>query len=221
MSATTRRPAPRLARAERIDEILDAARAVFCEKGYDAAVVAEIAARIGVVEGTIYKYFDSKRALLLAVLEHWYAQLFGDAARDLDRLESARECLRLLARRHLDAIVREPALCRLMFGEVRAQADYRGSPLHVLNRRYTQLLVETIERGVARGEFRGDVPPTLLRDLVYGGIEHHAWNTLSGRGSLDAEAVAGQLVGLLCEGLGASAAPARPSRSLSVARYSA
>ena len=48
--------APRLAREQRVDEILVAARDVFCEKGYEGTAVAEIAERLGIVEGTIYKY---------------------------------------------------------------------------------------------------------------------------------------------------------------------
>src|SRR3546814_1357501 len=45
-----------MTRDERVADILRAARDVFCEKGYEQTAVSEIAARIGVVEGTIYKY---------------------------------------------------------------------------------------------------------------------------------------------------------------------
>ena len=41
--AAARKPVVRLAREQRVDEILQAARDVFCEKGYEAAAVAEIA----------------------------------------------------------------------------------------------------------------------------------------------------------------------------------
>jgi len=58
----------RLAREQRVSAILSAALAVFAERGYEAAAVSEIAERAGVVEGTVYKYFESKRALLLTVL---------------------------------------------------------------------------------------------------------------------------------------------------------
>lgn len=196
-----RTAAPRLAREQRVDEILVAARAVFCEKGYEAAGVAEIAARIGVVEGTVYKYFATKRDLLLRTLENWHDELFGDCARELESIDGARARLHRLIWRHLRALRDYPQLCRLMFREVQSEHDYRGTSLHGLNRRYTQLLVDVIEQGAATGEFRRDVPPTLLRATVYGGIEHHAWNYLCGRGALDIDAIADQLLSLLCEGL--------------------
>lgn len=199
--AALRVAAPRLARGQRVDEILAAARDVFCEKGYESTAVSEIAARMGVVEGTIYKYFATKRDLLLKVLEHWYEEMFGDYARDLTGVQSARARLRLLVWRHLRSVRDYPRLCRLMFREVQSEHDYRGTVLHDLNRRYTQLLVEVIEAGVASGEFRSDVEPGLLRSMIYGGIEHHAWNYVCGRGALDIDRIADQMVAVLCHGV--------------------
>jgi AcrR family transcriptional regulator len=208
----SRKPAPRLAREQRVDEILAAARAVFCEKGYEQAAVSEIAARIGVVEGTVFKYFPTKRELLLKVLEHWYEEMFGDYARDLAAVQGARARLRLLIWRHLRSVRDYPQLCRLMFREVRSEQGYHGSALHGKNRRYTQFLLDVIRDGVKAGEFRADLPPALLRDLVYGGIEHHAWgymaNSAAGRGAargaLDIDAIADQITTILCEGIAAS-----------------
>jgi AcrR family transcriptional regulator len=53
----------------RPDEILDAALAVFTEKGFEAARVDDIAARAGVSKGAVYLYFDSKDALLRGLIE--------------------------------------------------------------------------------------------------------------------------------------------------------
>ncbi len=48
--------------------VLDAALDVFGEKGYDAATMQEIAARVGVTKAAIYYYFPTKSALLDAIL---------------------------------------------------------------------------------------------------------------------------------------------------------
>ncbi|MBL6751127.1 MAG: helix-turn-helix transcriptional regulator [Nevskia sp.] len=203
LSAAPARPAVRAARERRVEEILEAAREVFCRKGYEGAAVAEIAARLGVVEGTVYKYFDSKRALLLQVLERWYEQMFGDYSQHLAGVRGTRQRLRLLVWHHLRSIRQAPLLCRLMFREVRSEPDYRGSGLHAMNRRHTQLLVDVLREGVAAGEFRADLPLPLLRDMIYGGIEHHAWNFICGRGDLDIDAIADQVVAVVCQGIAA------------------
>jgi AcrR family transcriptional regulator len=201
MSRNGTRKIVRLGREQRVAEILHAARDVFCEKGYEAAAVAEIAARLQIVEGTIYKYFESKRELLLKVLEHWYEEMFGDYESDLAGVAGARQRLHLLIWRHLRTVRQFPQLCRLMFREVRAEQDYHGSTLYAKNRRYTQFLVDVLKEGVEAGEFRGDVPLPLLRDMVYGGIEHHAWNFICGRGDLDVDRIAGQITLIVCDGV--------------------
>jgi len=50
-----RRQIFRLSRERRVADIMEAAKAVFLEHGYDAALISEIAARADVVEGTIYR----------------------------------------------------------------------------------------------------------------------------------------------------------------------
>lgn len=201
MNKTAAKVPVRLAREERVSHILSAARDVFCKKGYEQTAVSEIAARMGIVEGTIYKYFPTKRDLLLKVLEQWYDEMFGDYARDLSGVSGTRERLRLLVWRHLRSIRDYPLLCRLMFLEVRSEHDYRGSELHSLNRRYTQLLVDVLDEGVRNGELRRDVPLTLLRDMVFGSIEHYTWNYICGRGELNIDTTAEQITDLLWNGL--------------------
>jgi len=49
--------------------ILDAARAVFVEIGYDAATVRDIVGRTDLAPGTFYNYFPDKRSVLLALVE--------------------------------------------------------------------------------------------------------------------------------------------------------
>ncbi len=50
-------------------EILDAAQACFVRDGFHAASMASIAAAAGVSAGLIYRYFDSKSAIILAIIE--------------------------------------------------------------------------------------------------------------------------------------------------------
>jgi AcrR family transcriptional regulator len=54
---------------QRKQQILDAALATFSKKGFAEATTAEIARTAGIAEGTIYKYFPSKRELMVAVIK--------------------------------------------------------------------------------------------------------------------------------------------------------
>ncbi len=49
-------------------EILDAALAVFGEKGYEAGTMREIARRVGVTEPALYRHYEGKRAILTDIV---------------------------------------------------------------------------------------------------------------------------------------------------------
>jgi AcrR family transcriptional regulator len=49
-------------------KILEAAIAVFSEKGFSGATTSEIAKRAGVAEGTIFRYFKTKKDILQGIL---------------------------------------------------------------------------------------------------------------------------------------------------------
>jgi len=70
-------PKFRRRKAERPDEIVSAAMAVFAEKGFAAARLDEIAARAGVSKGAVYLYFETKEDIFRAVVERAIAPNIG------------------------------------------------------------------------------------------------------------------------------------------------
>jgi AcrR family transcriptional regulator len=54
---------------DRREQIIDAALRVFAQKGYSNATNKDIAREAGITPGLIYYYFESKEALLYAILE--------------------------------------------------------------------------------------------------------------------------------------------------------
>lgn len=82
------------------DRLLEAAAAVFAEKGYDGAGVAEIARRAGVTTGAIYSRHSGKAELLVAALEaHTTDEL--DALFADHRFQGRAEDILLVAGSHL------------------------------------------------------------------------------------------------------------------------
>jgi AcrR family transcriptional regulator len=59
----------------RRQEILDGARAYFEASGYEGFTMTQLAGRLGIVKGTLYLYFPTKEAIILALyaraLEDW------------------------------------------------------------------------------------------------------------------------------------------------------
>ena len=56
------------------DRIIEVAREVFREQGYDASL-DEVAKRAGVGPGTLYRHFPNRDALLDAIMQSWMARV--------------------------------------------------------------------------------------------------------------------------------------------------
>src|SRR5882762_10096750 len=63
---------------QRVGELLQAAAAVFAEKGYEAATMTEIAARAGAPIGSLYQFFPVKEALADTLVHNFAALLAAD-----------------------------------------------------------------------------------------------------------------------------------------------
>jgi AcrR family transcriptional regulator len=70
-------PTRRQQKEERREQILDAALSVFAQKGFSGSSMRDIAREVGVTEGLLYHYFESKEQLLNACWKErtWRAHL--------------------------------------------------------------------------------------------------------------------------------------------------
>jgi AcrR family transcriptional regulator len=198
-SRTRRRE--RLPRDERVAEIMLAARKVFAHRGYEAASTAEIAVQAGVVEGTLYRYFPTKRDLLIKVVEEFYEDIFSDYEAQLQGVRGTWNRLRFMIWKHLSVMHTEPDMCRLIVHELRPWPQYRRSSIFTLNQRYTQSTLAVIREGIASGEFREDVPLRIVRDMIFGGAEHHTWAHLRDEGEFAPDAAADAITNMIYQGL--------------------
>ncbi len=73
----------------RVAALLDAAAALFAERGYEATTTAAIAARAGASIGSLYQFFPSKEAMAEALFAR-YAERAALAVKDLARRASGR-----------------------------------------------------------------------------------------------------------------------------------
>ncbi|MEW2625443.1 ScbR family autoregulator-binding transcription factor [Streptomyces sp. NPDC048106] len=96
--------------------VLEAAAAVFAERGYAAATIAEILSRAGVTKGALYFHFDSKAALARGVLQEQISAEYH-VPREL-KLQEWVDAGMTVAER----LPREP----LLLAAVRLSADLQG-----------------------------------------------------------------------------------------------
>ena len=173
---------PRSARTEksgrRIESLLAVAREVFAEKGFERATTLEIAQRLGVSEATVFTYFGSKR--------------------ELPQINGLRAQLAFVVRKHLVNLMGEGAgICALVLSEGRTADAAFGGVIADLKRRYTAPFMHALAAARDAGELREGVPLRLLRDMVFGSMEHVLWDYVVSGKKPDIEETASQLTDLL------------------------
>ena len=201
----TRPTTRRLPRDERISKIMSVTRAMLAEKGHNNLVTTEVAERCGISEATIYKYFDSKRDLLIKVAEQWFDEMLREDHRSVSG-RGTLEALRQLVWRNLSLVRREPALTRFVLLDLRPDPAYRSMSIFELNRRFTAQVAEVLREGVQTGELRGDVPINLLRDMIFGCIEHQTWAYIRGEGDFSVDDVTDGIATVIFRGMRADTA---------------
>jgi AcrR family transcriptional regulator len=187
------------ARSERrVREILTAAREVFSEQGYEKTTTLEIARQLGISEATIFSYFKSKRDLCMQVIKGWYDEISLVLEQEVPGIAGVRAQLRFVVRKHLITLMQEgTGMCKLVLGEGRSMDDEFAGLMAELKRRYTAPLMKVLAVAQRSGEVRADMPLPLLRDMVYGSMEHVLWDYMVNKTKPEIETTAAQLTEML------------------------
>lgn len=196
---TTARQAPEA----RAASIMAVARELLREVGYEHFLPSEVARRCGISEGLVYRYFPTKRHLLSRVAEEWFAEMLL-LEPELEHVHGTYARLRYVIAHDLEVIRKEPALTRYLYLELRPSPDYRGSRAHELNVRFTSIVQKVVEEGIAAGDFRPDVDPRMIRDLVFGAIEYRTWGYLRGERPFPLDATADEITDVIYRGIAAA-----------------
>jgi AcrR family transcriptional regulator len=167
--ASTQEPRWRRLPEERPQQIIDAALAIFGERGLAAARLDDIAKRAGLSKGTIYLYFPNKEELFREVIRHTIIAQIERAERDLAAAaqQSASDTLAQFVRGYWD-FLRSPkfaALFRLIHAELSNFPDLARFYGREVVERKLRLVSGIIERGVRNGEFR-DVDPAVMSRML-------------------------------------------------------
>jgi AcrR family transcriptional regulator len=180
---------PRARLEQREADIREAATRLFASDGFHATSTRKIAAAAGVSEGTVFHYFSTKNALLLAILDEFYEELTESAREGMQDIMNTRERLLFLAQNHLRALLNNQALMIRLLQvylsvDINYYTDYKNTHIHDLNYQYTRIFNAVIREGIERGDLNPGLELPAIRDLFFGGLEY-GMRTLLGRNNTD------------------------------------
>ncbi len=186
----------RRAPAKRPGEILEAALALFVEKGFASTRLDDVAARAGLSKAAIYLYFEDKTALFQGVVQ----QAIGGNLLTVEELARAHQgpvatlipaILDFMASRVEDTPM--ASIAKVVIAESRAFPEIGQFYLKEVIGRGIPIFEELIARGVESGEFRKVDPMLTVRSLIGPMLLSIIWKTVFepiGAERLDARALA-------------------------------
>jgi len=183
--------------------VLEAARDLFDEIGYEDATIRAIAKRAGVSVGSVFTTFGSKDDILSQVMLDRLDDLYAELDSILPHLRgsTADRCRSLFAVHYAF----ETRRVKLFLAHIAATYYWRNRPTTVpygRNARLRGMLADGLRQGVERGELRPDTDPDLVVDCL---MAAYAWNyRLAASEGADAEtmtALMDRQIGVIFEGV--------------------
>jgi AcrR family transcriptional regulator len=174
----TRPEARRRRKAERPQEILEAAFVEFSRNGYASTALDQIAERAGVTKGTIYVYFENKEHLFISMVREITKAKFDIVHSMLETHEgSTADLLRAQFKHMYQHILeddRRREVVRMLIAEAPRFPELTDRYHEEILRPCLDMLRQAIQRGVDSGEFRNSsiinapqivIAPIALVDL--------------------------------------------------------
>ncbi len=206
--------------SEAAARLLQAARALFAAKGYEAVGIREIAAEAGCNLSLIQYYYGGKQGLYLAIFEDKIRTVRAalPQAYDLDPeplgldRDGFRAVFQALLTVNVQAYVDDPDFFRLAQRELVAGAPQGKSILEGMLTEMMTGLIRLVEYGKRQGFVRADLDPLVFLLLVNRGVDGYLnhWDMFGGpRSTLgrrmlnparNAEALVQQMVAVFLDG---------------------
>jgi AcrR family transcriptional regulator len=163
---------PRLKAPQRREQLISVATKLFAERGYEATTTAAIAEAAGVTEPILYRHFEGKQDLFVAIvremsdltMRHWQELT---AATD-----DPAEAIRRIARQFPEHVAKLADAYHVIHGALSSSRDRQV--VKVMQEHYVQIeafFVGIISRGQRAGLVRKDMDPRVPAwQLIYLGI---------------------------------------------------
>lgn len=154
----------------RKDVILDAAAALFRDHGFSATGLREIAAKAGMLLGSVQYRYPSKESLLVALMERAIDRVMGAVRVAAESAGDPLERLRLALAAHLEALLSGDDAVYVLLYDWRVLRGPARDKLILLRDRYEAFWDGLLYAAAGSGRLRSGVDLKLLRLLGFGAV---------------------------------------------------
>jgi AcrR family transcriptional regulator len=157
------------------DKILKAAQKLFARNGYDGTTTKELAEKSGIAEGTLFRHFPNKKAILVEVATQGWVDLLTDLLTELSEIASYEAISQVMYKRML-RLGDNYDMMRVCFMEVQLHQDLRERIQSEVVEKMTDVAEAFFQTAMERGVYRKMNPRVIaqvfLGMFVVAGFSH-------------------------------------------------
>lgn len=146
---------PPSSEAQTRDRILQAAQRLFAAQGFDGTTTRDLAQASGVAEGTLFRHFSNKKAILVEVATQGWVEILTDLLTELSEMGSYKAVAQVMKRRMWN-MRKNADMMRVCFMEAQFHPDLRE--------RIQQEVIEKMT-GVAEAFFQEAMDKGIYRKM--------------------------------------------------------
>ncbi|AFZ15340.1 transcriptional regulator, TetR family [Crinalium epipsammum PCC 9333] len=147
-------------------KILKAAQKLFARQGYDGTTTKDLAQGAGVAEGTLFRHFANKKAILIEVATQGWVDLLTDLLTELSEMANYQSVAQLMYRRMLN--LRENTdMMRVCFMEAQFHPELRDRIQSEVISKMTDVAEAFFQTAMDRGIYR-QMNPKIVAQVFLG-----------------------------------------------------
>jgi AcrR family transcriptional regulator len=157
------------------DKVLKAAQKLFARNGYDGTTTKELAETAGIAEGTLFRHFTNKKAILVEVATNGWIELLTDLLTELSEMANYEAISHVMYKRML-RLGDNYDMMRVCFMEVQLHPDLRDRIRSEVIEKMTDVAEAFFQTAMERGVYRRMNPRVIaqvfLGMFVVAGFSH-------------------------------------------------
>lgn len=158
--------------------ILKAAQRLFARQGFDGTTTRDLAISAGVAEGTLFRHFANKKAILIEVATQGWIEILTDLLTELSEMGSYKAVAQVMQRRMWN-FQKNADLMRVCFMEAQLHSDLRDRIQSEVIVKMTDVAEAFFQTAMDKGIYR-PMNPKLIAQVFLGmfAIAGFSHNTL-------------------------------------------
>ena len=148
------------------NRILDAAQQLFARRGYAGTTTRDLAQSAGMAEGTLFRHFENKKAILIAVVTRGWVEVLTDLLTALSEMSSYKAVDQVLRHRMLH-FHENADMLRVCFMEAQFHPELSTRIQTDIIDKMTDVAEAFFQTAMERGEYRS-MNPRIVAKIFLG-----------------------------------------------------